>query len=627
MIYLIAIFIYLVVLTGIGIYKSRQVKTQEDFTVAGRTLSPWIMVCTMLAVWIGTGSIVGNAGETYRRGMSALWLPCGTFIGMILLSFIATRARNIEALTVPEIIGKRFGGTARTLAVIALILAYMVIVSYQFNAGGMVLEVIAGKKEPVTLEPGDPLTKRQIRNGYFRYEPPKGWTGVVGVDLDAKNKIREQWIENNKRFTILVVPSTEIIRVNKAFQKAQEDNSASPLVEALRPTENIDVSQIGSLDNLDDVVAIKAGTITRITIAGYGEGFAKNEQIFRLAELPKVGEVYLHEPNLTSANATIIAAVFIVGYTMLAGLMSLAFADIVTGTVIMATLLLAFPILLVKAGGLEGMAAAFAEMGDRPDHMKFWGMFRPVDYVNFCLPVFLLILGDANQYQRIFASRNAKGARTAVIVMIFVALIIEELIIAEAWFASSLIPDPENGRFVLIYAARHFMPPALGLLFMITVVGIIISTADSFLLVPATTFIKDVYQAHINPEASEKRIVFMSRFMVLTFGVIAWLVSLAFAESTTVFQKALYAFTVYGSAITPCLVAGLFWKGATKAGAITSILAGTVTTLLWGEVIRDRMPAQLSELDAVLPAITLSVICLIVVSLLTQKPEQNGGSS
>src|SRR5210317_465998 len=147
MIYLVAIFIYLLVLAAIGIYKSRQVKTQEDFTVAGRTLSPWIMVCTMLAVWIGTGSIVGNAGKAYEIGASALWLPCGTFLGMILLSFVATRARNIEALTVPEIIGKRFGNTARTLAVVALILAYMVIVGYQFNAGGMVLEVIAGQKD------------------------------------------------------------------------------------------------------------------------------------------------------------------------------------------------------------------------------------------------------------------------------------------------------------------------------------------------------------------------------------------------------------------------------------------------------------------------------------------------
>ena len=625
MTYLIAIFVYLFVLTGIGIYKSRQVKTQADFSVAGRTLSPWVLVCTMLACWIGTGSIVGNAGKTYEVGMSALWLPCGTFIGMILLSFIATRARNIEALSVPEIIGKRFGGTARMLAVVALILAYMVIVGYQFNAGGMVLEVITGKKNRVILDTGSMLTKRQVRKGYFRYEPPADWTGAAHIGFDTKDKRTGQWSNNPGRFTVLVVPSAEIIRVNEAMQRARDAESIAVLVEAIGSLDNIATSEIETIDNLSNIVAIKRNTITRITISGYGEGFGKNEQIFRLAGPPKTGKVYLHEPKLTSEKATIIAAAFIVFYTMLAGLMSLAFADVVTGTVIIGTLLIAFPIVLIKASGFAGMAAAFAEIGDRPDHMRMLGVWGPVDYINFCLPVFLLVLGDANQYQRIFASRNAKGAKKAVIVMIFVALLIEELIIAEAWFASSLIPDPENGRYVLIYAARHFMPMALGLLFMITVVGIIISTADSFLLVPATTFIKDIYQAHINPKAPEKRIVFMSRLMVLSFGIIAWLISLAFAESTTVFEKSLYAFTVYGSAITPCLVAALFWKGATKSGAITSILTGTITTLLWGEVIQDRLPAHVADLDAVLPAITLSVICLIVVSLLTQKKQPSGG--
>jgi Na+/proline symporter len=625
MTYLIAIFVYLLVLTGIGIYKSRQVKTQADFSVAGRTLSPWILVCTMLACWIGTGSIVGNAGKTYEVGMSALWLPCGTFIGMILLSFIATRARNIEALSVPEIIGKRFGGTARMLAVVALILAYMVIVGYQFNAGGMVLEVITGKKNPVKVDTGNMLSLRQVRKGYFRYEPPADWTGVAHIGFDAKDKGTEQWSNNPVQFTVMVVPSTEIIEINEAVQIAGDAESIAPLVKATGSIVNFATSEIETIENLNNIVAIKCNTITRITIEGYGEGFGKNENIFRLTELPKSGKVYLHEPKLTSEKATIIAAVFIVAYTMLAGLMSLAFADIVTGTVIIGTLLIAFPIALVKADGFAGMAVAFAEMGDRPDHMRMLGVWGPVDYINFCLPVFLLVLGDANQYQRIFASRNAKSAKKAVIVMIFVALIIEELIIAEAWFVSSLIPDPENGRYVLIYAARHFLPMALGLLFMITVVGIIISTADSFLLVPATTFIKDIYQAHINPKAPEKKIVFMSRLMVLSFGIIAWLISLAFAESTTVFEKSLYAFTVYGSAITPCLVAALLWKGATKPGAITSILAGTITTLLWGEVIQDRLPAQVAKLDAVLPAITLSVICLIVVSLLTQKKQPTGG--
>jgi len=189
--YLIAIFVYLFVLTGIGIYKSRQVKTQEDFTVAGRSLSPWIMVCTMLAVWIGTGSIVGNAGKTYEVGMAAFFLPLGTFVGMILLSFIATRARDIEAISVPEIIGRRYNNTARLLAVIALVIAYMVIVSYQFNAGGMVLEVIAGKKEKVALKVDDILTKYHVSKGYFHYEPPKDWTGTKSSNQPAAKHQRD----------------------------------------------------------------------------------------------------------------------------------------------------------------------------------------------------------------------------------------------------------------------------------------------------------------------------------------------------------------------------------------------------------------------------------------------------
>ena len=611
MTYLIAIFVYLFVLTGIGIYKSRQVKTQEDFTVAGRSLSPWIMVCTMLAVWIGTGSIVGNAGKTYEVGMAAFFLPLGTFVGMILLSFIATRAREIEAISVPEIIGRRYNNTARLLAVIALVIAYMVIVSYQFNAGGMVLEVIAGKKEKVALKVDDILTKYHVSKGYFHYAPPKDWTGTTEIKFyvrdpalrEPKSKgsatrrpqAEDKWSETREIFTVKVVKSTEIIS-----EKAQTSR-------------------------LQNSSVIKENTFTRVIIKGYDNGFKKRDGIYRLASIPKQGQIFLHEPVLTAQTATIIAAVFIIAYTMLAGLMSLAFADIVTGIIITVSLLIAFPVLLNKAGGFSGIQSAFAAMGDRPDHMKLFGVFGAADYINFLLPVFLLVMGDANQYQRIFASKNAKGARTAVVVMIFLALLIEELIIAEAWFAGSLTPDPENGRYVLIFAARHFMPQALGIIFMITVVGIIISTADSFLLVPSTTFIKDVYLNYINPKAPEKRIVFMSRFMVLTFGVIAWLVSLVFSQSTTVFEKALYAFTVYGSSITPCLVAALLWKKATTAGAISSILAGTVTTLLWEEIIKVHLPTELAKLDAVLPAITLSVICLIAVSLLTQKKQPTGG--
>jgi Na+/proline symporter len=130
-----------------------------------------------------------------------------------------------------------------------------------------------------------------------------------------------------------------------------------------------------------------------------------------------------------------------------------------------------------------------------------------------------------------------------------------------------------------------------------------------------------MYLNYVNPNAPEKKVLFLSRLLVLVFGVIAYLVSLAFARSTTIFEKALYAYTIYGAAITPCLVAALFWKGATKQGAIASILTGTVTALLWAQMgaLGEHLPAWARALDAVLPAITVSVAALIIVSLLTNK--------
>jgi SSS family solute:Na+ symporter len=473
MIYLIAILVYLLFLTGIGIYKSRQVKTQADFSVAGRSLSPWILVCTMLAAWIGTGSIVGNAGMTYETGLAAVILPIGSVIGMALLTRIAPRARNYEAYSVPEIIGSRYGQTARLLAVLALVLAYMVIVSYQFNALGAVLNAI------LTDRAGNPLISEEI--------------------------------------------------------------------------------------------------------------------------------------------GTVIAAVFVVTYTILAGLLSLAYTDIITGIIITGSLILALPILWGRAGGWSGMEAHFAAMS-KPEHMKFWGVYTPAQIINYTLPVFLLIMGDANQYQRFFASKSAKGAKSAVTFMVFAVLLIESLIILEAWIASSLMPNAAVGKYVLIYAAKDYMPIALGVLFMVTIVGIIISTADSFLLIPATCLIRDVYLNYIDPKASDKKTVLLSRLLVLFLGFIAYAVSLSFAHSTTIFNRAMYAYTIYGSAITPCLVAALFWKRASKVGAILSIVTGTVTALIWSELQSEKiLPQYIAGFDAVLPAITISVVALILGSLAIPK--------
>ena len=587
MIYLIAILIYLAVLTVVGVVKAKQVKTQDDFAVAGRSLSPWVMVLTMLAVWIGTGSILGNAEEAYNSGMAALIIPFGTFFGLILLSFIATKARDIEACSVPEIIGNRFGTGARFLAVIALIMAYMVIVSYQFNAGGGVLEVITGDKAPLSVAMDDAVTKKQLTRGQLIYTPDTNYVGdaVVSIQPDGNNETLD--------YTIHVIAEDKFVETINALKQSD--------------------------DQLENVVFIKAGDRSHIQF----DEESLNSEHYRISGLPREGKVEYFEPKLSREKATIIAAVFIIIYTMLAGLKSLASMDVITGSIITISLVIAFPVMWFMAGGWDGMQASYLAMGAHEQHMKFWGVYSPIHILNYLLPVFLLVMGDANQYQRIFASRNSKGAKQAVVTLIFAALAIEMLIIATAWVAGSMTPEQTNGRYILIHAAAHLMPQALGLLFMVTVVGVIISTADSFLLVPATTFINDIYCKHINPKADEKRVVLISRALVVLFGVIAYFVSMAFSASTGFFKKALLAYTIYGSAITPSLMAAMFWKGATKAGAISSILAGTVVTLIWAPCLKGLLPENLQEVDAVLPAIFASIIALVVVSLNTSPSKES----
>ena len=311
--------------------------------------------------------------------------------------------------------------------------------------------------------------------------------------------------------------------------------------------------------------------------------------------------------NLSLDQATIIAALFIVAYTVLAGLLSVAYTDVANGILMITCFIIALPILFVQAGGFEGMAMSFENKG-MPNNMSLFGVLSFRDVINFTLPSFLLILGDANMYQRFFASESVKSAQKATFLLFFAVVILESLIIANAWISSSMITDIAKESHVLIYAAYNFLPPIVGAIMLATIIGIIISTADSFLLVPTTILINDIYLKYSNKKYSDKMIVTLSRILVLALGFFSYWVSRMFAADTTIFEKALYAFTIYGTAITPTLLAAFFWDKATKYGAICSILSGIVATVYFGN--------QWSLDEAVMPALAISSTSLVLISYL-----------
>jgi SSS family solute:Na+ symporter/sodium/proline symporter len=143
MIFLYVVMGYLALLMFISIWKSRAIKNQEDFMVAGRSVPTYKLVGTLLCTWIGSGSLLAGAGLAARIGFSELWMAAGAWIGIIIVFFLAARVRRIAQFTVPDILELRYNKWARVLGTIVIVIAYTTIVGYQFRGGGFVLNLVA----------------------------------------------------------------------------------------------------------------------------------------------------------------------------------------------------------------------------------------------------------------------------------------------------------------------------------------------------------------------------------------------------------------------------------------------------------------------------------------------------
>lgn len=124
-------------------FAKREIKTGEDFLVAGRRLPGVILAGTLLATWVGSGTILGGASFVYQYGpLAGIIYFAGAPIGIIFLYFVAGKVRGLEKNTLPEILEIKFGSTTRLVASIFMLLAYVGIAAYQFIGGGNLLSTI-----------------------------------------------------------------------------------------------------------------------------------------------------------------------------------------------------------------------------------------------------------------------------------------------------------------------------------------------------------------------------------------------------------------------------------------------------------------------------------------------------
>ena len=129
-------------LLSVSLGRLNKTKTKADYLVAGRSLPAFVLVFTLLSSWIGSGSLLGGAENAYKHGFAALWQPAGGWAGLLLIYFIAPRARKFAQFTIPDLLEARYNQAARVLGVIAVLFTYTAITSYQLIGGGDILHLV-----------------------------------------------------------------------------------------------------------------------------------------------------------------------------------------------------------------------------------------------------------------------------------------------------------------------------------------------------------------------------------------------------------------------------------------------------------------------------------------------------
>jgi SSS family solute:Na+ symporter/sodium/proline symporter len=242
----------------------------------------------------------------------------------------------------------------------------------------------------------------------------------------------------------------------------------------------------------------------------------------------------------------------------------------------------------------------------------------PVQAVALFLPTMCLLLGEANMYQKFFSARDERAARLAVAGWIAGTIVVESMIVGLGLLGSAEIPGLGivESETIVVRIATGVLPMVLGAVLLAACAAIIVSTANSMLLSPATNLVRDVYQRYLRPEAAPGEVVLATRVAIAALGALGLVAGSFFP---TVLSMALWAYTMYGAGITPALIAALIWPRATAQAGTLSIAAGMLVTLVWEVIGLARgtatTPHYLLGLQTIYPALVASVGALILVTI------------
>ena len=186
----------------------------------------------------------------------------------------------------------------------------------------------------------------------------------------------------------------------------------------------------------------------------------------------------------------------------------------------------------------------------------------------------------------------------------------------------TLYPDAlltaSSAENIFILLSTRLLPPLLAGLVMAGILAATISSSDSYLLIAASAFSKNIYQGILRRKATDKQVLWISRITLLVITAIA--IVIALDENSVIFTIVSFAWAGFGATFGPLMLFSLFWKRINRAGAIAGMIGGGSMVFIWNLLIRPL--GGMWDIYELLPAFLFSALCIVVVSLLTAPPSE-----
>lgn len=318
-------------------------------------------------------------------------------------------------------------------------------------------------------------------------------------------------------------------------------------------------------------------------------------------------------------HALLLGAFVVVFYTFLGGFSAVALTDFIQGTMMFFTVIYVPVAAAIAMGGPMPTLDVLSKEG--ADFFSFfpdstgmsallvmiisslgWGLGyfgQPHILVKF------MAIGDPKELKK-----STRIAMTWVLLSLTFAIAIG--VVGKAYLSTPL--ENANAERVFILMAESLSAPFITGIIWSAILAAIMSTSSSQLLVTSSAVSRDLFQAFLKKDASEKTLIRVSRLSVLLVSAIA--VYLGSDPNSYIFSIVSYAWAGFGACFGATVLLSLYWKRMTLKGAYAGVIVGGVTVLIWKQF-------EWFGLYELVPGFFFSIAAIIIVSLLDKEPSES----